>query len=173
MPDATAIPNRPFWARLLLPFWALEAAMGLLFARTGAGWLGPSENGMAVLLIAMGLMLAAAGVVMTGLCWRIARLKGPAIEIGPGGLRDHRLSSALLPWEDVSWTVRFNGLSHGLYLDVAEPRRSSFRPYWHQKAVALFNRLFRYPEFSIATLGTGLGAQGIAKRLAAFKAPRA
>jgi hypothetical protein len=169
MPEPVIIANRPFWARVLVVFWAIEVAMGLLFARTGFGWLGQSENGMAVLLAVMGLLLSAAGVVMTGLCWRIARLSGPAIEMRADGLRDHRLSPATIPWEAISWQVRFNGHSHSLYFDVAEPGRAMVRPYWPQRALGLFNRLFRYPEFSVITLGTGLGARDIGARMAAFK----
>jgi hypothetical protein len=171
MPEATTILNRPFWARVLLVFWGVEVAMGLLFAKVGFGWLGPSENGMAVLLIALGLLLALAGVVMTGLCWRIARLKGPAIEMTAEGLLDRRLAPTRIGWEHVAWKLVFNGRSHALHLDVGEPARSNLRPFWEQRAMGLFNRLFRYPEFTIVTLGTGLSSRKIATRMEAFKPP--
>ena len=49
MPEATTILNRPFWARVLLVFWGVEVAMGLLFAKVGFGWLGPSEDRFATI----------------------------------------------------------------------------------------------------------------------------
>ena len=92
MPDPVVIENRPLMARLLLLFWAAEIMVGLLFMLTGANMLGPSENGGAMMLMLMGLVLVAAGVVMTGLCWRIAWIRGPAIEMSAEGLLDRRLA---------------------------------------------------------------------------------
>ena len=170
-PAPVTIPNRPFWARLLVPFWAIEVLMGLYFAWIGLSRLGPGENGMAVLLLVMGLLLAAAGVVMTGLAFRVARIRGTALEFTAEGFRDHRLSPILIPWEALRWKVIFNGRGHSLQFDLEPGFRKGFRAYWHQRALAGFNRLFKQPEFTVVTLGTGLNARDIGKRLEAYKAP--
>ena len=171
MPAPVNIPNKPFWARLLVPFWAIEVLMGLYFAWIGLSRLGPGENGMAVLLLVMGLLLAAAGVVMTGLAFRVALLKGNALEFTDEGFRDHRLSPGLIPWEALRWKIIFNGRGHSLQFDLEPDFRKGFRAYWHQRAMARFNRLFKQPEFTVVTLGTGLNARDIGKRLEAYKAP--
>ncbi|MFN4141959.1 hypothetical protein, partial [Aestuariivirga sp.] len=147
----------------------LQAAMGLIFALTGARWLGPSENGMAILLMGMGLLLAAAGLVLAGLAWRIAWLRGPALELTEEGLRDRRLSPDVIPWDAISWRVMFNGRSYSLQFDVAEAQRKILRIYWPHRAMALFNRLMRHPEFTVVTLGTGLTAEAIGARMNSFK----
>ena len=95
MPEATTILNRPFWARVLLVFWGVEVAMGLLFAKVGFGWLGPSENGMAVLLITHDL-----GVVAE-FCDRVAVMDaGRIVEEAPAATLfaapGHRYTEALL-----------------------------------------------------------------------------
>lgn len=171
MPAPVTIPNRPFWARLLVPFWVIEVLMGLYFAWIGFSRLGPGENGMAVLLLVMGLLLAAAGVVMTGLALRVALLKGDALKFTEDGFHDRRLSPDLIPWEALRWKVIFNGRGHSLQFDLEDGFRKGFRAYWHQRAMARFNRLFKQPEFTVVTLGTGLDARDIGKRLEAFKAP--
>lgn len=171
MPEPVIIHNRPFWARLFGLFWVVEIIMGLLFARIGFGWIGPGENGMAIILAVMGLLLAAAGVVMAGLCWRIARISGPAIEMGSAGLTDRRLSAVTVPWESLTWKILFNGRSHSLYFAVADPVRRRLKPYWPQRAMGLFNRMLHHPEFTVVTLGTGLSAREIAARMEAFKPP--
>ena len=171
MPAPVTIPNKPFWARLLVPFWAIEVLMGLYFAWIGLSRLGPGENGMAVLLLVMGLLLAAAGVVMTGLALRVALLKGDALEFTEDGFRDRRLSPDLIPWEALRWKIIFNGRGHSLQFDLEPSVRKGFRAYWHQHALARFNRLFKQPEFTVVTLGTGLDARDIGKRLETFKAP--
>ena len=63
----------------------------------------------------------------------------------------------------------FNGHSYSLCLDLSEPFRRTFRPFWHQRAMGLFNRLFRYPEFTVTTLGTGLNARQIGELITPFK----
>jgi hypothetical protein len=171
VPERVTIMNRPLWARILLPIWAFQVWMGLYFFWLGLRALGLGATGIGILIMVVGLFAAVASVVMVGQCWRIARLDGPAVEIGPDGLRDLRLSPEVLPWEAVSWRLVFTGLSYGLHFDLAEPVRSRVRPGWPQRFIAIFNRLFRYPEFTVAPLGTGLPAQKIAQHMAGFKPP--
>lgn len=167
------IPNRPMLARLLLLFWAAEVGVGLLFAAAGYGLLGPQENGGAMVLILMGMVLALAGVVMAGHCWRIARLSGNAIEMTDTGFLDRRLSRRPIPWDAISWQVIFNGRSYALQLDVAEPERSAAGIAWPARALGLFSRLLRQPEFTVAALGTGLSAHDLGQRMAVFKHSKA
>jgi len=169
MPDPVIIENRPLIARLLLMFWVAEIGVGLLFVLAGANLLRPAENGGPILLMVMGLVLVLAGLVMTGLCWRIARLKGPAIEMTAAGLTDHRLARRPIPWEAISWKVIFNGRSYSLQLDIAEPHRKSVGVFWYQRALGLFSRMLRQPEFNVATLGTGLSAEEIGQRMASYR----
>lgn len=169
MPEPVIIPNRPLIARLLLLFWLAEIGVGLLFAAAGYGLLGPGENGGAAVLIVMGLILAAAGVVMAGHCWQIARLSGNALEMTEAGLTDRRLSDTLLPWEAISWRVIFNGRAYSVQMNIAEPLRSAARIAWPARALGLLSRLLRQPEFGVAALGTGLTADEIGQRMAAFK----
>lgn len=169
MPDAVIIENRPLIARLLLMFWVAEIVVGLLFTLAGVNLLRPAENGGPILLMVMGLVLVLAGLVMSGLCWRVARLKGAAIEMRPEGLMDRRLARNAIPWEAISWKVIFNGRSYSLQLDIAEPARSTAGIYWYQRALGLFSRMLRQPAFTVVTLGTGLGAEEIGRRMTPFK----
>jgi hypothetical protein len=169
MSEPVVIENRPLLARLLLMFWVAEIGVGLLFALAGARLLGPSENGGAVILILMGLVLVAAGVLMTGLCWRVARIRGAAIEMTAEGLLDRRLAERLIPWEALSWKVIFNGRSYSLQLTVANTLRHKVGILWYQRALGLFSRLFRHPEFTVTTLGTGLSAHELASHMERFK----
>jgi hypothetical protein len=169
MPDPVTIENRPLLARLLLMFWVAEIVVGLLFALAGANLLGASENGGAVILILMGLVLVAAGAVMTGLCWRVARIKGAAVEMTAGGLLDRRLAEKRIPWEALSWKVIFNGRSYSLQLEIAEPFRREAGIRWYQRGLGLFSRMLRHPEFTVTTLGTGLSAHQIADMMQGFK----
>ena len=171
MPAPVLIPNRPMLPRLLLLFWVAEIAVGLLFAMAGYGLLGPSENGGAAILILMGLVLTLAGIVMAGHCWRIARLSGNAIEMTDAGLMDRRLSARPIPWDAISWKVIFNGRSYAVQMDVAEPARSAAGISWPSRALGLFSRLLRQPEFNVAALGTGLSAHDIGQRMAGFRKP--
>ncbi|MCA3562540.1 MAG: hypothetical protein IOC82_16100 [Aestuariivirga sp.] len=173
MPAPVLLPNRPILPRLLLLFWVAEIAVGVLFAVAGYGLLGPSGNGGAAVLILMGLVLAVAGAVMAGHCWRSARLTGNAIEMTEAGLMDRRLSAHPIPWEAISWKVIFNGRSYALQMDVAEPAQSAAQIAWSARALGLFSRLLRQPEFNVAALGTGLSAHDIGQRMAAFKPPTA
>lgn len=169
MPAPVTIANRPLLPRLLLLFWVAEIAVGVLFAAAGYELLGPSENGGAAVLILMGLVLVVAGIVMAGHCWRIARLSGIAIEMSEAGLMDRRLSARPIPWEAISWKVIFNGRSYALQRDVTEPARSAAGIGWPARALGLFSRMLRQPEFNVATLGTGLSADDLGKRMAGFK----
>jgi hypothetical protein len=150
-------------------FWVAEIGVGLLFALAGWRLLGPSENGGAAILILMGLVLVAAGVVMTGLCWRVARIRGAAVEMTAEGLLDLRLAKRRIPWEALTWKVIFNGRSYSLQLDVAAPFRREAGILWYQRGLGLFSRMLRHPEFTLSTLGTGLSAHEIAARMEAFK----
>ena len=96
--------------------------MGLVFAALGFSWLGGQENGMAWVLIVIGLMLAVASAMMTDVCWRVARVKGAAIEMTPEGFRDRRLSETVIAWADLSWAVVFNGRSYSLQFDLPPER---------------------------------------------------
>lgn len=169
MPAPVQIPNRPVLPRLLLLFWVAEIAVGLLFAAAGYELLGPRENGGAVVLMLMGQVLSLAGIIMAGHCWRIASLSGNAIEMTDAGLLDRRLSSHVIPWHAISWKVVFNGRSYALQMDVAEPERSAAHMNWPARALGLFSRMLRQPEFTVAALGTGLSAHDIGNRMAAFK----
>ena len=71
MPAPVLIPNRPLLPRLLLLFWVAEIAVGLLFAVAGYGLLRPGENGGAVVLMLMGLVLVVAGIVMVVVAHRV------------------------------------------------------------------------------------------------------
>jgi hypothetical protein len=171
MPDAVVIENRPLLARLLLMFWVAMIGVGLLFILAGANMLRFGENGglIVLMLVLVGLLLVVAGVVMCGLCWQVARLKEPAVEMTAEGLLDRRLAPGMIPWEAISWNVIFNGRSYSLQLDIAEPVRSTAGIYWHQRALALFSRMLRQPPFAVVTLGTGLAAEDIGRRMTAFK----
>jgi hypothetical protein len=170
MPDALTIENRPLIARLLLMLWVAEIGVGLLFVLAGINMLRPAENGGPILLMVMGLVLVLAGLVMSGLCWRITRLKtGTAIEMTAAGLTDHGLAPRAIPWEAVSWKVIFNGRSYSLQLEIADPHRKNAGVFWYQRALGLFSRMLRHPEFNVATLGTGLSAEEIGQRMASFK----
>ena len=118
-------------------------------------------------------MLVLAGIVMAGHCWRIASLTGNAIEMTEAGLMDRRLSARPIPWEAISWKVIFNGRSYALQMDVAEPARSAAGIGWPSRALGLFSRMLRQPEFNMAVMGTGLSADDIGQRIAAFKSPAA
>ena len=171
MPEPVIIPNRPFWARVLIPFWVLQVAMGGLFAAAGTRMLGPGENGGAVILILMGMLLAAAGAVLAALSWRIARLSKPAIEMTAEGLLDRRLARERIPWEAVSWKVIFNGRSYSVQVDLAEPARGKLGIYWDQRVSGLVSRMLRQPEFAVVSTGTGLSAHEIGSRMEQFRPP--
>lgn len=168
MPPPVIIPNRPLLSRLLLLFWVAEIAVGLLFVAAGYGLLRPGENGGAVVLMLMGVILTLAGLVMAGHCWRIARITGNAIEMTEAGLLDRRLSETVIPWEAISWKVIFNGRSYSLQANIAEPSRSAARIAWTARALGLLSRVLRQPEFTVATLGTGLSAHEIGQRMSTF-----
>jgi hypothetical protein len=171
MPHTVIIQNRPLLARLLLLFWAAAMVMGLMFALAGVRLVGPGEKAGAVILLLLGLTLCLAGLVMTGLCWRISSLRGPAVELTGEGLRDLRFSPELIPWEMLSWRVLFNGRSYSVQFDVAPDTRARLRIYWPQRALGLFNRMLGHPRFTLATLGTGHSAHALGELLKEFKPP--
>lgn len=173
MPAPVLIACRPLVPRLLLLFWIAEIVVGALFFLAGVNLLGPQENGGAVVLMLMGLVLVAAGLVAGSQCWRAATISGHAIEMTEAGLLDRRLSARIIPWEAIGWKLLFNGRSYAVYISVSEPGRSEAGIAWHARAAGLFNKLLRHPEFSVASLGTGLSAHEIAQRMAAFKPAQA
>ena len=172
MPDPVFIANRPFRARILSAFWIAETGIGLAFAATGMGWLGPGENGIAVVMICGGLLLATSGVVLAATATRIARLDGPAIVMKGAGFIDRRIGEQLIPWQAISWKLIFNGRAYSLQFDIAPPWRKRLRIYWEQRLIGRVNRMFKYPELTVATLGTGLGAHDLAAHMKRFKPPR-
>ena len=171
MPAPVLIPNRPMLPRLLLLFWLAEIAVGVLFATAGFELLGPRENGGAAVLILMGLVLTLAGVVMAGHCWNVASLSGHAIALTEAGIMDRRLSRHAIAWDAIMWKIIFNGRSYAVQMDVSEPARSAAHIAWPARALGLFSRMLRQPEFTVTTLGTGLSAHDIGTRMAAFKSP--
>ncbi len=92
MAEPVTIENHPFWARVLTVFWLGEILFGAFVTATGVSWLGGEENGAAVVMILGGLLVIGAGLVMSEVSWRVARLKGAAIEMTDQGFRDRRLS---------------------------------------------------------------------------------
>ncbi|WP_395684945.1 hypothetical protein [Aestuariivirga sp.] len=163
------IGNRPLLARLLLLFWAAAVVMGALFALAGLRLLGPGEKGGAAVLLLLGMTLSLAGIIMSGLCWRIARLRGPAIELTATGLLDHRFSPGLIPWEALTWKIVFNGRGYSVQFDVEPASRTTLSIYWPQRALGLFNSLLGQPRFTLVALGTGHSAHGLGDMLAGFK----
>jgi hypothetical protein len=172
MPEPVIIENRPRWAWALAALWTIETAAGLGFVLSGLSWLsqaGSRENGGGAVLLLMGVLLAAAGIIMTAQSLRIARLKGAAIVMNDQGLLDRRISAAVIPWEAIAWKVVFNGRSYAVQFSVAESERARLGVYWEQRALGRFNRLFGYPEFAMPVLGTGHRAGALAERMQRFK----
>lgn len=162
MAESVIIRNRPIRASITVLIWGVESLAGVYLARLGIGWLGQAENGMAVLTILGGILLAAAGAVMTDIAWQAARLGGgPAITLTGSGIIDHRLSAIELAWRDVSYKIVFNGRAHSLQFDLSPIARASYRVSWGNRVMGLLNRAFGYPEFTLATLATGLSTHAL------------
>ena len=155
MAEPVIIENRRFWARVLTLFWVAEVIMGLGFAATGIGWLGGEDIGLAAVMIVCALLLAGVGVMMTALSWRIARLKGAAIEMSEAGFLDRRIAEAVTPWNAIAWKIVFNSRSYSLQFDAAAPHGAALRRHWDLRLMGRFNRFFKYPEFTVVTLGAG------------------
>ena len=172
MPKPVIIENQPFWAKILTLFWAAEMLFGAVLAGVGATWLGGPDGWPGAAVMVVGLLLVMAGAMMADISWRIARLVGPAIEMTPQGLRDRRLSDVMMPWHDLDWRLVFNGKSHSLQFDLRPALRNQVRLTWAHALMAALNRLFRYPEFTILTLGTGMSAAGIAEHMRSFRPDR-
>lgn len=111
MPEPVIIANCPFWARISAVFWVIEIAVGLSFAAGGAGYIGSGENGVALVLVFCGLLLAGAGAVLAATSFRIWRLNGPAIEMRDDGFIDRRIADRLIPWPAITWKLVFNSRS--------------------------------------------------------------
>lgn len=169
MTEPVIIANRPFWARVFTFIWAIEVFAGLGFAAGGAGMLGGRETGVAVVLIAAGLLLSVVGVVMTGISSRSAGLRGPAVEMRREGFRDYRISDTVISWDKIGWDVVFNGRAYSLQVEVDPALRKTMKVYWAQAAMGRFNRLFNYPELTVLTLGTGLTAHQLGELMSRFR----
>lgn len=167
-PAAVIIENRPRRAWFFLAVWMIELLAGVAFAVSGWRWLGAHENGAAAVLIAMGLVLVAAGVVMTAHTFRIARLNGAALILTPHGFTDRRIAEAEIPWTELRWRIVFNGRSYAVHVDLDAPARQSYRPYWEQRVMGGFHRLFGYPEFQVTLTGTGQKLAQLAVQLRKF-----
>jgi hypothetical protein len=89
----------------------------------------------------------------------------------PEGLLDRRLSRTVIPWDKVNWKILFNGRSYALKFDVEEPARQSLALSPMHRLAAAFSRVWRHPEFTVHTLGTGLSAHQIGEKLKNFRAP--
>lgn len=169
MPEPVIIANRPFWARVFAVFWLIEIAVGLSFSAGGIGLAGSGESGVVAVLFACGLILAAVGVVMAASALRIWSLKGPAIEMRTDGFIDRRTADQLIPWQAISWKVVFNSRTYSLQLDVKPPEREALKVHWEQGLMGRLNRMFKYPELTVLTLGTGKTAHQLADLMARFK----
>ncbi len=164
MLDPIIIPNRPFWARALLFLCVVELGMGLLFISAGI----TQSSGFVLVL---GGLITALFLWLAAFTWPIAWLREPALELRPEGLLDRRLTCSVIPWESVNWKILFNGRSYSLKFDVAEPSRTSLKLSPLHRLAAAFSRVWRHPEFTAHTLGTGLSAHQLGEKFKQFKAP--
>ena len=169
MPDPVVIANRPCWARIVAAFWIAEVCVGLGFVAMGRD---TAENGIAGVMIVGGVLLAAAGVVLAAIALRIALLKGTAIAMTGEGLIDRRIGDRLIPWAAITWKIIFNGRAYSLQFDVAPSVRKALDVYWEQRLMGRFNRVFKYPELTMAALGTGMAAPDLGALMARFKSPQ-
>ena len=163
MAEPVSISNRPFWAIVFTVFWVVEIVFGGFIIATGVSWLGGRENGAAVVIILGGVLVMAAGVMMVDVSWQVARLKGAAIEITPQGFRDRRLNETVIAWADITHKVVFNGRAYSLQFDLTPQARAGYCVSWGNRMMGALNRFFKYPEFTIVTLGTGKTAHEIAR----------
>lgn len=166
MHEPVIIPNRPLWARALIFLSVIEVGMGLLFLYAGLS----QSSG---LVLALGGLITALFLGVAAYAWPAAWLKEPAIEMRPEGLLDRRLAPFVIPWEAISWRVQFNGHAYSLKFDVAEPIRQNLPLSPLHRLAATFSRIWRHPEFTVHTLGTGLSAHQIGEKLKQFKLPAA
>jgi hypothetical protein len=88
------------------------------------------------------------------------------------GFLDRRLADVVTPWDAVAWKIVFNGRSYSLQFDAAEPHGSSLRRHWDQRLMGRLNRLFKYPEFTILTLGTAKNVAELGALMSRFRLPR-
>lgn len=169
MPQPVVITNRPFWARILTAFWVAETMLGLAFVAMGASWIGAEHPVFVAGLFIGGLVLAGIGAPMAANSWRIARLKGTAIEMTDAGFRDHRIAETLTPWQAIAWKIVFNGRSYSLQFDVAQPHRDALLVHWDQRLLGHLNQVLGYPEFTVVTLGTQHGVDDLAHLMGQFR----
>lgn len=168
-PDLTAHPNALRCA-LALVAWALMGlaalavvAMSLALMREVA-WAG-------LIFLVLGLATGAAGVVGVLGTLDMLRLPAPILTIGAEGLRDRRLSAALIPWQAIRWrrvilsTTRANGDTVQLWIDGDYPVRPAMR------ALALANGLVGRPPYSVLTFGLGIQTDAIARAMNRYKRP--
>ncbi len=108
---------------------------------------------------------------MSEVSWRVARLKGAAIEMTDQGFRDRRLSETLIPGA-TSTGGSFSTASPGAFSSIWHQAARCHRVSWGNRMMGKLNRTFKYPEFTILTLGTGKTAHEIADLMKAFKSGR-
>ena len=68
----------------------------------------------------------------------------------------------------MTWKVVFNSRAYSLQFDVRPPQREALEVYWEQPVMGRFNRMFKYPELTIVTPGTGRTAHQQADLMARF-----
>lgn len=161
------VPGSPFASRAFGAFWTLEALLGFVFA--GAGFVIGGEAWFTAIMLGLGLFLAFVGTLLAVLSFARARIKGPLLIIGPGGLRDSAVVDRLLPWPAISWryVIYFRGAAIMYEIDekIAGPIRLT-APVW---IMSLINRAFGYERFSLMTMGTGKSLEELSRLLAAYK----
>ncbi len=168
-PVLTAHPNALRCA-LALTLWALMLLAALMVLALAVELMG-SVAWAGLIFLALGLATGAAGLVGVLGVLDMLRLPEPILSIGPDGLRDRRLSDALIPWEAIRWrrvilsTTRANGDTVQLWIDTDVPIRPAMR------ALALGNRLVGRPPYSVLTFALGIQTDAIAGAMNRFKRP--
>lgn len=168
-PDLTAHPNALRCA-LALALWALMVLAAVMVVAMSFELLA-SVPWAGLIFLAMGLATGAAGVIGVWGALDMLRLPAPALSISAGGLRDRRLSEALIPWDAIRWrrvilsTTRANGDTVQLWIEGDFPIRAPMR------ALALANRLVGRPPYSVLTFGLGIQTDAIAKAMNRYKRP--
>ncbi len=82
---------------------------------------------------------------------------------------DRRIADQLIPWPAIIWKVVFNSRAYSLQIDVRAPERQALNVYWEQRLMGRCNRLFKYPELTVVTSGTGHSTHQLAAMMVRFK----
>ncbi|MFT4176612.1 MAG: hypothetical protein QM627_08130 [Luteolibacter sp.] len=127
--------------------------------------LGNPEPTAILVMGGVGLYFLFFGILLLWLMIDLFRLPAPLIMIGPEGVFDRRLSAEPIPWDRLSWrrTWLF-GFGGAVQLDTDFP----LKPRLPQRALALLNRLCRYPAWNIVAFCTDADAKGIARVMEHF-----